>query len=419
MLRVLIFCFFLSSYVWGKEIVFNQEVKFNIDILYPDKEIFYVKEPLKIVFKITSDKGEALKYLKIQPMIGKNVFIQRKKSIEKNILKETFVLFFLREGKSLLPFKISYQSDVFSGEKSISSDRTFLIVPIPKDISYVGDFFISGKFEGKNGVGTYTLRIKGKGFPFLPKHTLIVKNGSGKKIRYIIDRNMEYVYQEEKFKIVYLDSLKIKPVKFTFFNPYLKKVITVETEEITLSKEKTPEEPWRKLSEIEKEKFYIQKFKNLYPELFEKKSVIDEAVLLAYNLRYHLLSFFLILFAVVTALLVRLSRKYLPEDVYVLLKLDMGKEEDIKRLYKYLSTSDYSFRHLKNQIERQLYKKEPVKKEIFLSIIDEIFIQKTRYETGFRKLLLKVLFFVYKNRVKIFLIFAVIFILTVVMLVWK
>ncbi|NPA53498.1 MAG: hypothetical protein GXO21_02395, partial [Aquificae bacterium] len=289
MFRIFFVFLLLTFYVYGKEISFQQNIKFDVDIVYPDKEIFYVKEPLKVIFKVkpVNISEEALNHIKIVSDIKENVYIQKKSSLENGVLRKEFVFYFLKEGKSLLPFSIFFETDIFKERQRILSDRTFLIVPIPENIKYVGDFSIKGHFEGKNGVGTYTLKIKGKGFPFLPRHTLVVKNGSGKKVGYIVEKNLENVYQEEKFRIVYLDSLKIKPVVFKFFNPYMKRTVTLETKEISFSRKEIEEEPWKKLSETEKERFYIEKFKNLYPEAVEKKSFFQEVLKALYNAKYY------------------------------------------------------------------------------------------------------------------------------------
>ena len=175
----------------------------------------------------------------------------------------------MREYDTDLPFLISIDTQklkkVFSEdilkvlEESfiIKSEDYYRILPVPDNITYVGSFDIKTEFEDQKGFGTFFIIIEGTGFPYLPKYSLVVKNGSAKKTGYTFEHNLEKVRSIQKYKIVYMDELEIKPVRFKYFDPYQEKIVEKTTDKIVQKpKKEEVKSYWENLEEKEKLKYY-------------------------------------------------------------------------------------------------------------------------------------------------------------------
>jgi len=393
--RYIFFFLLISVYAYGRVVEINETLKLDINVIYPDKEIFYVKEPLKIRFVIKSinTPEKLLKGIKIFP--EENVVSFSRKKIEKDKLICDYVVFFTKEGKSLLPFDISINTDLIKKNIKIKSEKTFLIVPIPRNTVYVGDFNIKTELEDRGGIATLTIKIEGKGFPSLPRHTLAVRNGSAKKISYTFKNNLEDVYSVEKYKIVYMDELEVKPVKFKFFNPYKRQIEEKETEGILIERKTKKEEPfWKKLPEDQKTEFYIEKFKALFPEEFERKSIFSEVLTFLSGYAYHITALLLISSVMLLGFLYRKGKEQIHPDVLFLLSLKGRSIHDFKKLYRYIAMNVYQLRKRLKDIEHVIYREKMADKKLFDNLVKEIFLLKIKNLPERKRFFLKLLFHV-------------------------
>jgi len=92
-----------------------------------------------------------------------------------------------------------------------------------------------------------------------------------------------------------MDELEIKPVKFRYFDPFQEKIVEKKTEEFLLKPEKKEVKSyWEMLSEEEKMRYYLSRFKELYPEQFYEESLISKLFISLYKYRYEILAFFVV-----------------------------------------------------------------------------------------------------------------------------
>jgi len=216
---VLLFLF-ITFFSYGDVLEYRKDgrtfLKLYVVKEYPEKQKFYVKEPVHVRFIIGLLKTDIrsveenidfiLQNIKIQTLISERTVISdiQKKVSGKRVIVD-YVVYFMRDYDTDLPFLISIDTDRLKGmiddpvlerlKESfiVKSEDYYRIVPVPKDIIYVGSFDIKTKFEDRKGFGTFYIIIEGRGFPYLPKYSLVVKNGSAKKTGYTFDHKLENV----------------------------------------------------------------------------------------------------------------------------------------------------------------------------------------------------------------------------------
>ncbi len=364
---ILIFLGFFIS-VYAEKLTFTEKISLNLDISYPEKNVFYIKEPVKITVNITSKDKEVLSYIDVIPLVDKSkILFFKKKSISKSTLKVKFTFFLLKTGTYIIPFSIKIKSSVLNLEKKIYPGRNFIAVSIPSETVYVGNFQIKTFIKNKNGLAEFHVVIKGRGFPFLPEHNIVVKNGSGKKIRTIINRDLDFIEQEEVFKIIYLDKLEIRPVKFVFFNPFKSKIVELKTEPVIIDRGTQKKE----LIKYDTD-FYLKKFSSLYPEFFVKENPYKRYIIMISTYKYHMILSFLIFLFILYLYLFRVSKKQIPEHIQIFMSIDIKNREDLKKLYKFITLHYYSLKKDIEYLEGVIFGKQKIDKRRINSILKNI-----------------------------------------------
>ncbi|ACO04862.1 MAG TPA: hypothetical protein DEP48_06010 [Persephonella sp.] len=417
---VLLFLF-ITFFSYGDVLEYRKDgrtfLKLYVVKEYPEKQKFYVKEPVHVRFIIGLLKTDIrsveenidfiLQNIKIQTLISERTVISdiQKKVSGKRVIVD-YVVYFMRDYDTDLPFLISIDTDRLKGmiddpvlerlKESfiVKSEDYYRIVPVPKDIIYVGSFDIKTKFEDRKGFGTFYIIIEGRGFPYLPKYSLVVKNGSAKKTGYTFDHKLENVRSVQKYKVVYMDELEIKPVKFRYFDPFQEKIVEKKTEEFLLKPEKKEVKSyWEMLSEEEKMRYYLSRFKELYPEQFYEESLISKLFISLYKYRYEILAFFVVFPVFLLFFVVRFGRYIYPSDIREMICLKGNRIEDYKKVYRYISKDVYSLKDLIRELDAVLYRSRWVVegKKLKKAVYEDIEIYPDQIKDIFRKIMLIIL----------------------------
>ena len=372
-MKKILISLFLFGFVYGFEIDYGF-LKLKVVQLYPAKEYFYEKEPVFVRFDIyvienkTALKKEVLlSYLKIKTVEPLTIKYQQKYSIhpdEKKLIIKN--LLYLKKGSTNFPFELRFDVNQMKGlleenflkklsqSYKLESPTNYTIKQSP--YHFVGNFDINSRLIDENGVATFLIEITGKGFPAVPDYTLSVKNGSAKKVSTDIQNNMGYITAVQKFKIVYMDGLKILPVKFKYFDPFQEKIITKKTIPIELNKNTQPQKiPFEKLSQEEKNKIYLETFRELYPEYFEKKNMFKD-ILETVNRYREVIILFLLFSAVIFVLFIRkIAISQIDPQILQILTLPENDLKTVKKLYKYISHQQELFKDYLNVADELLY----------------------------------------------------------------
>ncbi|WP_457621931.1 hypothetical protein [Persephonella sp.] len=384
---------------------------------YPEKQKFYVKEPVHIRFVIGLLKTDSrliekniekiLQNIKIQSLISERTVISdiKKKVSGKRVIVD-YIVYFMRDYDTDLPFLISIDTERLEGlidtavldklreSFIVKSEDYYRIVPVPKDILYVGSFDIKTKFVDRKGFGTFYIIIEGKGFPYLPKYSLVVKNGSAKKTGHTFDHDLDNVRSVQKYKVVYMDELEIKPVRFRYFDPFQEKIVEKVTEEFLLKPEtKEVKSYWEMLSEEERMKYYLSRFKDLYPEQFYRESMISRFFVLVYHYRYEILGFFVLLPVVILLLVIRFGRYIYPPDIREMICLRGSQIEDYKKIYRYISKDVYRMRDQIKELDAILYRSRWIVegKNLKKAIYEDLEVYPEQIKNLFRRILMDIL----------------------------
>ncbi len=422
MFRFLIAAFlFFVLYSYGDILEYRDKGKTFLKLYvvkeYPDKQRFYVKEPVHIRFNIglletkykdiKDNIDLILQNIDVRTLISERTVISdiQKRIYGKSVVVD-YVVYFMRDYDTDLPFLISIDTKSLKGiideeilkklKESfiVKSEDYYRIIPVPKDIIYVGSFDIKTEFKDREGFGTFYIIIEGKGFPYLPKYSLVVKNGSAKKTGYIFDHKLEEIRSIQKYKVVYMDELEIKPVKFRYFDPFQEKIVEKETEEFILKPEKREEKSfWELLSQEERMNYYLSRFKDLYPEQFYKESLLNKFFISLYRYRYEILFPLVILPVVFILIVLRFGRYVYPSDIREMICLKGNRIEDYKKIYRYISKDIYSMKDQIKELDAVLYRSRWVVKEnkLIKAVYEDLEIYPDQMKSIFKKIILKIL----------------------------
>ncbi|MBK3331609.1 hypothetical protein GWK41_00850 [Persephonella atlantica] len=331
---------------------------FRLEVIpfYPAKAPLYEKEPVFVRFDVhikqnkTGIKKEILlKSIKIKPYGEKVISYSQKRHIHpeekkltvKNVVyyktgynRLRFLLWF--DTKKLKNFLSQETLKLLSKENVLENKQAVYISEIPYDTPYIGSFDINMQLKGKKGIATLTIEITGKGFPHVPDYRLIVKNGTSKKIGFSIDSSMGYIKSVQKFKISYLEEMEVLPVTFRFFDPYQGKMREIKTKTLRITPPVNTKKQIKPLSEEEKTRLYIKKFKHLHPELFEEISPYEKLLNFLLHYRHHILISAGLILIVSLVFLKRLTEKYISPSVREIARLELKSIDGFKKLYRYL-----------------------------------------------------------------------------------
>ncbi|WP_297455964.1 hypothetical protein [Persephonella sp.] len=372
-MKKLLISLFLFSFVYGLEIDYGF-LKLKVVQLYPAKEYFYEKEPVFVRFDIyvienkTALKKEVLlSYLRIKPVEPKIIKYQQKYSIHPEEKKLTIKnLLYLKTGNTDLPFALSFNTERMKGlleenflkklsrKYILKSQHEYPIKQSP--YRFIGDFDIKPRLIDENGVATLLIEISGKGFPAVPDYTLAVRNGSAKKISTDIQDEMGYITAVEKFKIVYMDGLQVLPIKFKYFDPFQEKIITKETKPIEIKKSTRSQKiPFEKLSQEEKNRIYLETFKQLYPEYFKEKNPLKD-FMQTLNKYREAIALFVLFSGLIFALFVKkVAIRRLDLQILQIISLPENSLKTMKKLYRYMYPQQELFKDYLKTIEELLY----------------------------------------------------------------
>lgn len=375
-MKKILISLFLFGFVYGFEIDYGF-LKLKVVQLYPAKEYFYEKEPVFVRFDIyvienkTALKKEVLlSYLKINPVEPSIIKYQQKYSIhpdEKKLIVKNML--YLKVGDTDLPFELKFNTNQMKGlvkdeilkklsqRYILKSQHKYPIEQSP--YHFVGDFDIKPRLIDENGVATLLIEITGRGFPAVPDYTLAVRNGSAKKISTDIQNDMGYITAVEKFKIVYMDGLKVLPIEFKYFDPFQEKIITKKTIPIELKKITKPQKiPFEKLSQEEKNKIYLETFRELYPEYFKEKNIFKD-ILQTTNRYKEVFVLFVLFTGFVFILFIRkVAINQIDPQILQIISLPEDRLDTIKKLYRYLYSQQDLFREYLRITDELLYNSE-------------------------------------------------------------
>ncbi|MDQ7056717.1 MAG: hypothetical protein Q9M89_09820 [Persephonella sp.] len=218
-------------------------------------------------------------------------------------------------------------------------------------------FDIKIYLKGEKGLATLTVKISGKGFPYLPDYRLIVKNGTSKKVQRSTKHSMGYVESIQKFKISYLDEVEVLPVTFKFFDPYQEKLREIKTETIRiLPVEKEGKKQVKPMSEEEKIKLKIENFKRLHPEFFEKTSFYEKILREAFVYKHYIIGFTALIFFLILTALKRIFQTSVSPSVREITALKIESLNDFKKLYRFFPEKKMS--SYLSRTEKLLFKSE-------------------------------------------------------------
>ncbi len=358
-------------------------LKIEVERFYPAKISIYEKEPVFVRFDIKIKENRTgiqkevlLSFIRMKPVDKNLISSQQERLIHQNEKKlKVKNLLYLRSGDTYLPFELYFDTDPMKGildenvlnslskKMLIKKEQPVYISPLPYSVPYVGSFDIKTGLIDENGTATLKIIIKGKGFPSVPNYTLVVKNGSAKKIAFDIKNEMGYITSVQKYKIVYMDSLEVLPVSFSFFDPYQEKLIEKKTKTEKIEPLKNEKKiQLQELSEEKKIDFYIENFKTLYPEYFEKDQLLKRFFKTADRYKSLILLFFLILILSVIAVSRRYLIKKVPKEVLSVLSIELEYLDDYKKLFRYLPSEEKIQKLYTNEIDNLLFKTKIHKK---------------------------------------------------------
>ncbi|WP_456401292.1 hypothetical protein [Persephonella sp.] len=349
---------------------------------YPEKDRFYVKEPFRVRFTIGLLKSEnrkvkenikkILNSIDIKTLISeRTVVTDIKKKISGNRVLVDYVVYFLRNYDTDMPFLITFKTDELKGLIPedllvrlkdgfiVKSESYYRILPVPKDILYVGNFKMKTEFEDYGGYGTFSIIIEGVGFPYLPKYSLVVKNGSAKKIEHIFEHKLDFVKSVQKYKVIYMDELQIKPIKFRYFDPLEEKIIEFKTDAyVKKDIKKQVESFWESLSDEEKLSYYLSRFKDLYPEFFSEESKFEKFFITLYVHKNSILTVLIFFIFLVLLIVLRFGKYIFPKEIRELACLRGNQIRDYKLLYTTIAKDYYSYRDKLRNLDIFLYRSQ-------------------------------------------------------------
>ena len=373
-MRKILFSLLFIGFAFGLDIDYGF-LKLKVVQIYPAKENLYEREPIFIRFDVYVEKNKTalkkevlLDYLRIKPL-GKNIIsFQQEKEIhpEEKKLKVKNLLY-MKAGFTEFPFELVFDTNRMKGllEETflkklsktfvLKSEKEYQIKKSP--LFFVGDFDIKPQLIDEGGVATLLIKIKGKGYPAVPDYTLSVRNGSAKKISTRIQNKMGYVTAVQKFKIVYMDELKVLPIKLRYFDPFHEKIVEKKTKTLEIKpveeKEKIPVE---KLPPEKRAEIYINTFKQLYPEYFEEEKISQKII--ASVKRYWNVFLLITVFAGFLSVLYlrKVASKELDPQIKQLLAFPDDRFETLKNLYRYIYPQHELFKQYLKNFEKIVYK---------------------------------------------------------------
>jgi len=358
-------------------------LKLEVDRFYPAKISIYEKEPVFVRFDIKIKQNKTgiqkevlLSFIKLKP-VGKNIISSQQERLihpdEKKLKIKN--LLYLRSGDTYLPFELYFDTDPMKGildEKVLKSlskkvvikkDQPVYVSPLPYPVDYVGSFDIKTLLKEEKGTATLDIIIKGKGFPHIPNYTLVVKNGSAKKIGFDIKNDMGHITSIQKYRIVYMDSLEVLPVAFSFFDPYQEKIIEKKTKTIRIKAARKKEKiQLQELSEEKKTRFYIENFKTLYPEYFEQNRLLKRFLKTAEGYKNTVLFSLLIFILIILSVSRRYLVKKVPKEVLSVLSIELKYLDDFKKLFKHIPPEEKIQKLYTKEIDTLLFKTKINKK---------------------------------------------------------
>ncbi len=389
MFKILMSILLISFFAYGKEIVIKNEIPVEITIKKPEKSIFYLKEPVYLSFTVKSKSQKIYDFIDIKPEKSEGILFKKRKKINRDFVEYNFVLFFTEKAKKV-DFVFTVLSKIYSHKEKVFSLKNITVLPIPDNIPYVGDFSIQIKTETKNNTALITLSIQGKGYPLLPEHTLSVINGSGKKIYSNFYSDFDKVFLEERFKVFYPENLKVEPVEFSFFDPFIGKVKKIKTDIFYRKEDK---------KEIWSEEKVFNIFKKNYPEFFlEKKPVFKLKDLLEFAVYIPLFLIFTI--GILFLYIIFFGKNLLPADILFIIH-----EKNKGKIYLFLSTKYYD-----------IVKNSDLEKKSRWDISKEILKKYTEDLNVFKKNFLFMVFYLLKHK---FLVIFLLTCITVIFLIYK
>ncbi|SNZ02968.1 hypothetical protein SAMN06265182_0255 [Persephonella hydrogeniphila] len=362
-------------------------LKLDVVRMYPAKTSLYEKEPIFVRFDIFIKENRTglqkevlLSFIRMRPVDKKLISYQQERFIhpDEKKLKVKNVLY-MKKGDTYFPFEIYFDTSMMKGilEEAVLKElskkfviekrQPVYISPIPYKTPYVGSFQLKTELQEENGTATLYIYITGKGFPKIPNYTVAVKNGSAKKTGFDIKNDMGYIKSVQKYKIVYMDSLEVLPVRFTFFDPFQQKLVEKETKTIKItSPEKEKKIPLEELPEEKKIDFYLQKFKSLHPEYFEEKNLLEVSIKKIHQYRNHILSFILLTLIVAVVLSRRIFVKAVPEKIKEILSCKLLELNDFKKLFRFIQPNSRTEKEYFDAIDLLFFRSKIEKEGDFL-----------------------------------------------------
>jgi hypothetical protein len=362
---------------------------FKLELLkiYPAKISLYEKEPIFIRFDIFIKENKTglqkellLSFIRMKPVDKNLISYQQERFIhpDEKKLKVKNVLY-MKKGDTYFPFELYFDTSMMKGlldeavlkelskKVLIEKKQPVYISAVPYETQYVGSFRLRTELKEENGTATLYIYITGKGFPEVPNYTVAVKNGSAKKIGFDIKNEMGYIESVQKYKIVYMDSLEVLPVRFSFFDPFQQKFVEKETKTIRLTPpEKEKKIPVEELPEEKKIDFYIQKFRALHPEYFQEKNLIEIYAKKVYLYRNHILAFTLFILVAGLILSKRVFTKAVPERIKELISLNLSEINDLKKFFRYIKPDSPAEKEYLNALDLLFFRSKIEKEKDFL-----------------------------------------------------
>ena len=373
-MRKILLSLLLIGFAFGLDIDYGF-LKLKVVQIYPAKENLYEREPIFIRFDVYIEKNEtALKkevllgYLRIKPLEKNIIKFQQKYEIHPDEKKlKVKNLLYMKAGFTEFPFELKFDTNRMKGllEEDVLKklSQTFLLksqkeYKIKKSpLFFVGDFEINPELIDEGGVATLLIKITGKGFPAVPDYTLSVRNGSAKKISTRLQNKMGYITAVQKFKIVYMDELKVLPIKFRYFDPFHEKIVEKKTKPLEIKPVESEEKiPVEKLPLEKRVEIYINTFKQLYPEYFREEKISQKVLALVE--KYWNISLILTVFAGFLSVLYirKVAVKELDQQIKQLLTLPDDRFETLKSLYRYVYPQHELFKQYLKIFEEIIYK---------------------------------------------------------------
>ena len=275
-------------------------------------------------------------------------------------------LLYLKSGNTDMPFVLSFNTERMKGllEENVLKKLSHRYIlksqykyPVKQSpYRFIGDFDIKPRLIDENGVATLLIEISGKGFPAVPDYTLAVRNGSAKKISTDIQNEMGYITALEKFKIVYMDGLQVLPIEFKYFDPFQEKIITKETKPLEIKKSTQARKiPFEKLPQEEKNRIYLETFKQLYPEYFKEKNPLKDFIQTINRYREAIVLFVLFSGFIFVLFVRKVVINRLDPQILQIISLPEDSLKTMKKLYRFMYPQQELFKDYLRTVEELLY----------------------------------------------------------------